>query len=140
MALGLTPSATGGVMAPADVRGAGELEWAETSGVRPTNPLVGGPQWPGGAFGGADVDVDRGRSILVTTPEGQAANTGGIMVPVGHPGMGPIANWREMFDFRGSPMPWLLLAALILLGFMEFRLQARARAGRGRGRAELAMG
>jgi hypothetical protein len=112
-----------GVMAPADVAGAGELEWYKHVGVPPTHPLVGGPDHPDlGAF-----DVDRGRSRVVTTPEGNVGPAPGVMV---------IDGWRDLLNFKGSPAPWVLLGALAILGFMQFRVQARV----GRAKASAALG
>lgn len=108
-------------MAPADVRGAGIQQWAETAGILPTDPMVGGPQYSGLGPG----DVDRGRARIVTTPQGQMGPTsGGVMAPAD---AAALANWRDLFNFRGSPMPWLLIAGLVVLGFMDFRVQARAK-------------
>jgi hypothetical protein len=135
MATGLSASGGGGIMAPADVRGAGEFEWATVAGVPPTSYLVGGPTFDG--------DVDRGRSRIVTTPDGQVGPaTGGLAAtPDGStPGVELVDTWRDLFNFRGSPMPWLLVLALVMLGFMQFRLSARGRAGRARGSGSLALG
>lgn len=110
-------------MAPADVSGAGSLQWAETAGIPPTNPMVGGPQ-----YGEAGIDSDRGRARIVTTPEAQLGPaTGGIMATGDARTNRQLAHWSDLLNFRGSPMPWLLIGALIALGFMDFRLQARAR-------------
>jgi hypothetical protein len=128
VAYGVTES--GGVMAPTDVAGSGDYEWAKMAGVSPTNPLVGGPGWGADPF-----DPDRGRSRIVTTPDGGAGPaTGGIMAPAGE--LAQLDDWRDLFNFRGSPMPWLLLLALVMLGFMELRVQARA----GGARASAALG
>lgn len=122
----------GGIMAPADVRGAGAMEWATISGLSPTNPLVGGPDWQGPGF-----DVDRGHKRIVTTPEGQLGPaTDGIMATPDGPALALLDDWRDLFNFRGSPMPWLLLFALVFLGLMQFRVQARA----GSARASAALG
>ena len=131
MAFGLGPSESGGVMAPADVRGAGEMEWATISGLAPTNPLVGGP--------GYGYDVDQGRSRVVTTPDGQAgpATAGLAATP---DGVQLQDDWRDLINFKGSPMPWLLILALVMLGFMQFRVSARARAGRAKAGGSLALG
>jgi hypothetical protein len=123
MATGLSES--GGVMAPTDVVGAGDASWATVAGLPATDPMVGGPYVEGlGPF-----DVERGRSRIVTTPEGQQGPaTGGLMATpdgIGH----TLDSWRDLFNWRGSPMPWLLIAALLVLGFMQLRVEARA--GRG---------
>lgn len=116
------------VAAPADVVGAGQAEWGRVSGMSPSHPMVGGPRVPGlGTF-----DVDRGRSRILTTPEGQLGTglSGAVMAsPDGAASVAELEGWRDLFNWRGSPMPWLLLMALIFLGLMQFRVQARV-AGR----------
>lgn len=118
-------SSGGGVVAPADVRGAGEFEWAAVSGIQPTHPLVGGPRVDGlSAF-----DVDRGGARIVTTPQGQMGPaTGGLVATPDAAGstVAVMDDWRDLLNWRGSPMPWLLLMALLMLGFMQFRVEARA--------------
>lgn len=113
-----------GVMAPSDVAGAGEFEWARTAGVPPSNPLVGGVGW--GDFG---LDADVRRSRVVTTPEGNAGHASS-------PGTMVIDTWRDVLNFRGSPTPWVLIGAVVILGFMQFRVQARL----GRAKASAALG
>lgn len=126
MATGL--SSGGGVVAPPDVREAGDVEWASVAAVAPSHPYVGGPNVEGlGAF-----DVDRGRSRFVTTPEGQMGSaTGGLMATPDGAGetVSLMEDWRDLANFRGSPMPWLLLLSLAMLGFMQFRVQARGALG-----------
>ena len=128
------------VAAPADVAGAGIAEWGRVSGMSPVHPLVGGPDVEGlGQF-----DVNRGRSRIITTPEGQLGPvTGGVMATPDGAGASTVATlegWRDIFNFRGSPMPWLLIFALIFLGLMQFRVQARAGRGRARASATAALG
>lgn len=133
MATGLTSD--GGVMAPADVRDAGELEWSTTSGVSPTNPIAsrGRPDF------GFDPDWGRGDRI-VTTPEGNVGGPAGGGVMATPDGVQLLDDWRDLLNFKGSPMPWLLLGALIFVGFMSFRVEARARAGARRASASAALG
>jgi hypothetical protein len=45
-------------------------------------------------------------------------------------------DWRDLFNFRGSPMPWLLLFGLAMLGFMDVAVRARV----GPARASAAVG
>jgi hypothetical protein len=116
------------VAAPADVAGGGLSEWSRVSGVDASHPMVGGPRVASlGPF-----DVDRGRTRVLTTPEGQAGTGIGGTVMASPDGAGSISElegWRDIFNWRGSPMPWLLAMALIFLGLMQFRVQARV-AGR----------
>jgi hypothetical protein len=122
MALGLTEWS--GAVAPADVAGAGEMEWATVSGMNPGNPLVGGPRVAGlGAF-----DVDRGRGAnIVTLPAGEGGGGGapwtGAMA--GAPGVELLDDWKDLFNFRGSPMPWLLLLSLAALGVAQLSISGR---------------
>lgn len=121
MATGREPSETGGVLAPADVRGAGSLSWSEVAGVTPGHPLV---------RDGNTLGWDTNRR-MVTTPEGQSGPaTGGLLAtPDGSdnpPGLDLIDDWRDIFNFKGSPIPWLLLIAIGVLAFANASVQARA--------------
>jgi hypothetical protein len=113
----------GAIAAHTDVPFAGDAEWSRVSGISPSHPLVGGPRVAGlGAY-----DVDRGRSMIVTTPEGQMGPAaGGVAAVPDTPGIELVDTWRDLLNFKGSPMPWLLLFALVFLGLMSFRVQARA--------------
>lgn len=116
MATGL--SWRGGVAAETDVAGAGDYEWAKVSGMKSTHPFVGGPRVEGlGGF-----DVNRGGTRIVTTAGADEPMGGG---PLLGPGVHLLDDWRDLFNFRGSPMPWILLLALAMLGFMQFRVATR---------------
>lgn len=136
MATGL--SQDGGVVAPPDVRDAGDLEWSTVAGVPPTNPIVSRGRTD---YGGYDPEFSRGDRI-VTTPEGQQGPvSGGVMAgPDAPPGVALLDDWRDLFNFRGSPMPWLLIFALIFLGFMSFRVEARGGRGGASASATAALG
>lgn len=116
----------GGLASETDVRGAGEYDWAQTSAMSPMNPLVGGPNVDGlGIY-----DVDRMGSRVVTTPLGNSGPAGdGVMATPDAPGVELFDSWRDLFNLKGSPMPWLLLGSLIVLGLMQFRIQARSSIG-----------
>jgi hypothetical protein len=111
----------GGVMSPADVHFAGVDAWQRMTGMSPMSPLVGG-------FGGGDgtlpYNVD-GASRIVST------GAAGSMSGVGGPGVHLLDDWRDIYNFRGSPAPWLLLLILVMLGFMQLRVAARAGAAKG---------
>lgn len=123
MAMGMTEWS--GALATPDVAQAGEGEWARMSGISPGHPAVGGPHIDGlGAF-----DVDRGMARMATLPDA-IGPTGGAMA--GAPGVELLDDWRDLLNFRGSPMPWLLLLALAMLGVMQASIFGRvgpARAG-----------
>lgn len=119
MATGMTEWS--GAVAPTDVANQGEHSWATVSGMSPSHPLVGGPHIGGlGSF-----DVDRGRSQIVTLPDsgGAAAPWTGVMA--GAPGVHLLDDWRDLFNFKGSPMPWLLLLALAAVGVAQLSVAGR---------------
>jgi hypothetical protein len=113
-----------GVMAPSDVPGAGMDAWTRTQGIPPTSALVGGPgdlsdDWH------MPYNVDRSRGRIITN------DSAGLVGPQGGPGAGLLDDWRDVLNWRHSPAPWLLLAALAVVGLMQFRLQVRAGGRRG---------
>jgi hypothetical protein len=125
MATGRETGYTGGTIDPADVRGAGDAEWANLTGIAPDHPLVGG----GSAMA---YNISSENSRIVTTPAGQsgAASTGGLASSPTNSfaaeGIKQLDDWRDLFNFKGSPMPWLLLIALGVLLFAHASVQARA--------------
>lgn len=125
MPTGRTTAFGGGVFAEADVRRAGDTEWANLTGLGPGHPLIS----PGGLEGGTGFSTASERRI-VTTPQGQQgpADTGGVMaVPDGAvAGLNRLDSWRDLFNVKGSPMPWLLLITLGVLVFAQLSIKARA--------------
>lgn len=106
---------SGGVFSWPDVPALGPATWAEMSGMHPGHALVGG-QIPG-------LDV-AGRGVAIAAQPGtQGAATGSPAA----------ANWRELFNVHGNPMPWVLIAAVLYLGLMHVHVRAGADAGVGRG-------
>jgi len=108
----------GWTMAPADVAGAGDMVWATTAGVPPGHPLVQGLQ--SSQAGGPGWDVDAARGLVVTQD---------IDAPRPGANMGGAADvfddWRDLFDFRNSPAPWVLLAVLAMIGLVAMRVEVR---------------
>jgi hypothetical protein len=96
----------------------GRMDWTAMAGVDAASPTVGGRYLEGLN----SHDVDRGRSVIVSTPNAGAAATG---AGAGTPGAAVFDDWRDLFNFRGSPMPWLLLLTLAMLGFAQFAVQGR---------------
>jgi hypothetical protein len=94
----------GGVFALPDDPSLGAQTWAQMSGVHPDSPLVGGR---GAPSGGIDADYHY-RRVAVASPAQQ---------PVGQR-----AHASEILNFRGSPMPWILLAALGYLGLVHLHV------------------
>lgn len=113
MALGMTEFS--GTVASPDVPAAGELSWSTMSGIETGHPLVTGQR------GGPAFDPDAGFRIASLPP--------GETVPgaaAGAPGVELLDDWRDLFNFKGSPMPWLLLLSLAALGFVQFSIAGRA--------------
>jgi hypothetical protein len=104
-------------MAPSDVHYAGADAWAQMTGMSPLNPLVGGS---GMAVANMPYNVDGARSRIVSTDAPRVDP----MDPTG-PGVALLDDWRDVLNFRGSPVPWLLLLSLAILGFMQLRVSAR---------------
>lgn len=106
-------TAVRGVFAVPDVPSLGPMTWAEMGGVHPDSPLVGGR---GSPTGGVDPDY-KYRRVAVGSTAATATAT-----PVGH--------FSELLNFRGSPMPWILLAAIAYLGLVHVSVAGSAGVGR----------
>jgi hypothetical protein len=105
------------VLAPADVAGGGDIEWATVAGVPSGHPLLRGEGRAGGSPG---VDVDRPRGLIVSTnvdPPRPGANMGGAA--------DVFDDWRDLFDFRNSPVPYVVVGFLAMIGLVAFRVEAR---------------
>lgn len=99
-----------GVMATTDVRGAGPMEWESLTGIPAVDPLVGG-----GGTSGLAVDVDGNRRV-VTTNTGGATNLANRQMD----------DWRDVFNWRDSPVFWVLVMSLMALGLVSLSLSAKA--------------
>lgn len=127
MPAGMIP-ARGPIVAPAS-NDQGRMTWQEMAGMDAADPRVGGRY----VEGLHSLDADKGRSVVVSLPNATAPATG---AGVGTPGVALLDDWRDLFNFGGSPMPWLLLLTLAMLGFAQFAVSARvgpARAAAGVG-------
>ena len=121
MPVGLGGSEGGGVIDPADVRGAGPMEWGEMVGIAPSHPLVTG----GSEMGG---NINERWSRVVTQPysqTGPAADT--IATPEG--AVGGLGHWRDLFNLHGSAAPWLLIALVAIVYLSHLKLSASGAAG-----------
>ena len=107
----------GGVMAPADVHGAGGDAWTRVAGVPPTSSLVGGQGDPSDDWH-MPYNVDRARGRIMTGEK--------VTGPMAGPDAGHLDDWRDLLNWRHSPAPWLLLFSLGIVGLMQFRLMVRA--------------
>lgn len=115
MTPGMIP-ARGPIVAPGTTEG--RMDWTAMAGVDAASPMVGGRF----VEGLNSRDVDRGRSVIVSTPNAGASASG---AGAGAPGVALMDDWRDLFNFSGSPMPWLLLLSLAMLGFAQFAVSAR---------------
>jgi hypothetical protein len=111
------------VAAPPDVRGAGRDEWAATTGMPSTHPLVGGPGW-GPDSSGTQADAGYARVV-----DGAPGMPGGA--PTNRKVRAGMDDWRELFNPH-SPMLWLLGLALVATSMIHLRVEGRAGAGLGR--------
>jgi hypothetical protein len=128
MAGGMIPARGPIVAAPAN-SDQGIIDWQLMSGMSAESPAVGGPYNPGLNPG----DVDRGRGVITSLPNAGAAAGG---AGAGQSGVHLLDDWRDLFNLSGSPMPWLLLLTLAMLGFAQVAVSARvgpARAAAGVG-------
>lgn len=125
MATGRQTDEGGGVLSQALPRGSGDAEWATLIGIGPDHPLVGGGS-------NMPYNIVSENSRIVTTPAGQsgAASGGGLASSVQNTyaaeGLKQLDDWRDLFNFKGSPMPWLLVLSIGVLLFAHASLQARA--------------
>ncbi|MDQ2897924.1 MAG: hypothetical protein M3Y09_20205 [Actinomycetota bacterium] len=106
---------TGGLFARPDVTSIGVESWAQMAGVHPSSPLVGGRGVPDG---GIQANYPYSRVAV----SGTASNA---PVP---------SHVSEILNFKQSPMPWLLGAAILYLGLIHLHVNGTAGFGVGRGK------
>jgi hypothetical protein len=107
---------SGGVFSWPDVPELGYETWSSMTSVEPGHPLVGG-SGPGSLGYGPAHGM---RQVALAQPapaQGAAA------------GSPASANWRELFNLKGNPLPWVLLAAILYLGLMHIHVRAGATGG-----------
>lgn len=124
MATGMGQS--GGTFAVPEVPGLGTETWAMMGGVDPGSPLVGGR----GPRGGPTADFAY-RQVALGAPDASAGAAAGAPMA---------ANWREIFNLKGNPVGWVLLAAIAYLGLSHISLHGSARAGKARASAAVGTG
>lgn len=121
MATGLSAAESGGVIDPVDLRGAGTMDWTEMVGIAPDHALVGASQ-----EGGYNMEERWDR--VVTTEGAQAGPAAGVIAtPDG--GTTSLGHWGDVFNLRGSVVPWLLILLIAILYFSHLKLAARGSAG-----------
>lgn len=121
MAIGREASERGGVIDPVDVAGLGSMEWAQLVGVGVDHPLVGA--------GDRGYDINDRWSRVVTTPYGQAGPASDTMATPEGAATTALGHWRDVFNFRGSPLPWLLAILILILFLSHLKLRASGEAG-----------
>lgn len=120
MALGREASERGGVIDPPDVRGAGPMEWGNMVGISPDHALVGS--------GERGFPIADRWSRVVTRPYAQAGPAGDtIATPEGVPSQ--IGNWRDVFNFKGSSVPWVLIFLIVIFYLSHLKLRASGEVG-----------
>lgn len=121
MPTGVSPSERGGVIDPVDLRGAGPMEWAGMHGIAPDHPLVTG----GSEMG---FNINERWSRVVTQPYSQAGPASDtIATPEG--GSTGLGDWRDVFNFHGSGVPWILVLLVGIVYFSHLKLSAKGSAG-----------
>ena len=100
----------GGVFALPDVPSLGQETWADMAGVHPNDPLVGGR-------GAQGIVVNNAyRQVALGAPDPSAGAASGAPMS---------GNWREIFNLKGNPVGWVLIASIIYLGLAHISLQGR---------------
>jgi hypothetical protein len=101
------------------------MEWEHMVGIAPDHPLVTG----GGEL---NHNINERWSRVVTQPHSQSgpvADT--IATPDGRvgPGTGGLSHWRDVFNLKGSAVPWLLLLLIAIVYLSHLKLSAGGSAG-----------
>lgn len=118
MAYGLAD--VGGVMdRPVTDSDVGFEDWGTMSGISPAHPLVGGSAGQPGYGSYAT------RQVAIAAPA--------ATLTAGQPAR---AHWSELFNFKGNPIGWVLIAAILYLGLMHIHVRAGASGGVGFGKGK----
>jgi hypothetical protein len=116
MAFGLAD--VGGVMdRPVTDSAVGYEDWGGMTGMSPSHPLVGGTSGQPG-YGSYPT-----RQVAIAAPQATLS-----------PGQPARAHWSELFNFKGNPTGWVLIAAILYLGLMHIHVRGGASVGVGKGR------
>jgi hypothetical protein len=110
----------GGLQDPPAVQGLGAFDWTSMSGMSPGHTLVGGSAGRPGYEAGQ-------RQVFVADPGQAAANT----LASGSPAR---ANWSEVFNLKGNPIGWVLIASILYLGLMHIHVRGGVSGGFSGGR------
>jgi hypothetical protein len=121
MPTGLSGGEGGGVIDPADVRGAGAMEWESVTGVAANDPLVGaGPR-------GYNIE-DRWNRV-VTQEHSQSGPSSDVMATPDGKSAPILTHPRDLLNFHGSVAPWLLFGLLLIVFFGHLRLKVGGAGG-----------
>lgn len=104
----------GGLFAQPDMPSLGPATWADMGGVHPDSPLVGGR---GAPSGGIDPDF-KYRRVAVASVDVTPASGGSA------------GSFSELLNFKGNPLPWILIAAIAYLGLVHVSIAGSAGVGR----------
>jgi hypothetical protein len=86
---------------------AGYTSLPRTLAIRPRgSALIGGPPQTGVLMAASGIGDQA--ALPITTPSS-------VEVPAGR----MLPDWRQAFDFHNSPAPWILIAILVLYGWLH---------------------
>jgi hypothetical protein len=110
----------GGLMDPPAVQGLGLGDWEQMTGMSPGHALVGGSAGAPG-YGGGQRQVFVADNAVAS----QAALASGSPAR---------ANWTEIFNLKGNPIGWVLIASILYLGLMHIHVKGGVSGGFSGGR------
>ena len=113
MAFGLGQQ--GGLQDPPLLTDVGYQDWTSLGGMDPAHPLVGGTAGQPGYGAGQ-------RQVAVGDPAAASHAT----LAAGSPAR---AHWAELFNLKGNPIGWVLIAAILYLGLMHIHVRAGVAGG-----------
>jgi hypothetical protein len=113
---------SGGLLVSPSVATLGVADWAGMSSMQPGHPLVGGSAGRPGYEGGQ-------RQVVVSDPSQAAMSS----LAGGAPARG---NWSEIFNLKGNPIGWVLIASILYLGLMHIHVNAGVSGGFAGGRGK----
>jgi hypothetical protein len=121
MPTGLSGSERGGVLDPADLQGAGSMEWGKMVGVPASSPLVAG---------GSELNenIEQRWSRVITQPTALSGPAGDTIATPGG-GTTGMGHWTDVLNFKGSAVPYLLLLLVAIVYFSHLKLAASGSTG-----------
>jgi hypothetical protein len=105
----------GGLLVSPNVATLGVADWSAMSSMSPAHPLVGGSAGRPGYGSGQ-------RQVVVSDPSQAQMST----VASGAPAR---SNWSEIFNLKGNPIGWVLIASILYLGLMHIHVNAGVTGG-----------